>query len=183
MILGSKTTLHCYNWLGFSELQDTKRFLFALKRHVSTLLPPSGEAGTKSWHKTQDENSIIYSFSLTRSRPLWASLSWATDLRNRGENYETRCILNQVLILILFEVTARAFEKNASNYVNPVVYVPHNAYCYVSFWKFLRIWIWFSWNSFHMCLNLIPKLWASTHAITMLNKTTLMQRLSNPNHR
>jgi hypothetical protein len=43
MILGSKTSLHCYNWLGFSELQDTKRFLFAWKRHISTVLPHSGE--------------------------------------------------------------------------------------------------------------------------------------------
>jgi hypothetical protein len=43
MILGSKTTLHCYKWLGFSELQDTKKSLFAWKRNVSTLLPPSGE--------------------------------------------------------------------------------------------------------------------------------------------
>jgi hypothetical protein len=44
-ILGSKTTLHYYNWLGFSKLQDTKSFLFTWKRHVCTPLPPSGETG------------------------------------------------------------------------------------------------------------------------------------------
>jgi hypothetical protein len=44
-ILGSRTTLYCYNWLGFSKLQDTKSFLFTWKRHVCTPLPPSGETG------------------------------------------------------------------------------------------------------------------------------------------
>jgi hypothetical protein len=44
-ILGSETTLHCYIWLGFSKLQDTKSFLFTWKHHVCTPLPPSGETG------------------------------------------------------------------------------------------------------------------------------------------
>jgi hypothetical protein len=44
-ILGSKNTLHCYNWLGFSKLQGTKSFLFTWKRHVCTPLTPSGETG------------------------------------------------------------------------------------------------------------------------------------------
>jgi hypothetical protein len=75
MILGLKTMLHCYNWLGFSELQDTKRFLFAWKCHVSTLLPPSGEMG--NWAMAQDTRRKLdyLLFSLTCSNPLWVSLS------------------------------------------------------------------------------------------------------------
>jgi hypothetical protein len=37
--------LHCYNWLGFSKLQDTKSFLFTWKRHVCSSLLSSGETG------------------------------------------------------------------------------------------------------------------------------------------
>jgi hypothetical protein len=51
----------------------TKRFLFSWKRHISTLLPPSGKRVTKPWHKTQEENDII--LFTDSSHPLWASLS------------------------------------------------------------------------------------------------------------
>jgi hypothetical protein len=48
---------------------------------------------TKPWHKTQEENSIIYSFHWHALIPCGWVFLWATDLRNPGGNYETHCIL------------------------------------------------------------------------------------------
>jgi hypothetical protein len=45
---------------------------------------------TKPWHKTQEENSIIYSFHALV--PCARVCFWAIDLRNPGGNYETHCI-------------------------------------------------------------------------------------------
>jgi hypothetical protein len=88
MILGSKTTLHSYNWLGFNELQDTKRILFAWKRHVFTLLPPNGETGDEATAQAT-RRKLDLLFSLTCSRPCGRVCFWATDLRNPWGNYET----------------------------------------------------------------------------------------------
>jgi hypothetical protein len=47
---------------------------------------------TKPWHKTQEENWIIYSFYWHSLIPCGQVCLWATDLRNPGGNYERHCI-------------------------------------------------------------------------------------------
>jgi hypothetical protein len=65
MIFGSKTTLHCYKWLGFGALQ----------------------------HTTQEEKLIIYSFHWHALIPYGRVCLRATDLRNPGGTDETRHML------------------------------------------------------------------------------------------
>jgi hypothetical protein len=47
---------------------------------------------TKPWHKTQEENVLIYSFHWHAFLHCGRVFLWATDFRNPRGNYETRCI-------------------------------------------------------------------------------------------
>jgi hypothetical protein len=90
-IFGSKTTFHCYNWLGFSKLQDTKSFLFTWKRHDCTPLPPSGETGNYAIASvTKKRLHFLYPLACFISY-MWVCYCTAKPL-NPGWTYETRCI-------------------------------------------------------------------------------------------
>jgi hypothetical protein len=51
----------------------------------------------KPWHKTWEENSIIYSLHWHALVPCGLICLWATDLRNPEGNYETRCIFKDLV--------------------------------------------------------------------------------------
>jgi hypothetical protein len=63
---------------------------------------------TKPWHKTQEENLIIYSFQWHALVPRGRVCLWAIDLRNPGGNYETHCISEHS---VYTEVQGRMFHE------------------------------------------------------------------------
>jgi hypothetical protein len=79
---GPKPPLHRHNSLSFGKFQDTKRFLIACPRHVSSWLPPSGEIckyATAPWTRKIFERFSTY---------------WYTPLRHDHSGYCTADVGN-----------------------------------------------------------------------------------------